>query len=29
MEAEQEKGITIKSSSVSMFYELDDQVLGE
>lgn len=28
MEAEQEKGITIKSSSVSMHYELDDQVLG-
>ncbi|CAF1682119.1 unnamed protein product [Adineta ricciae] len=29
LEAEQEKGITIKSSSVSMFYELDDQVLGK
>lgn len=29
LEAEQEKGITIKSSSVSMFYELDDQVLGD
>lgn len=28
LEAEQEKGITIKSSSVSMFYELDDQILG-
>jgi len=29
LEAEQEKGITIKSSSVSMFYELDDQILGK
>ncbi|CAF1141422.1 unnamed protein product [Adineta steineri] len=29
LETEQEKGITIKSSSVSMFYELDDQVLGD
>ena len=28
LEAEQEKGITIKASAVSMFYELDDQVLG-
>ncbi|CAF5049429.1 unnamed protein product, partial [Rotaria magnacalcarata] len=27
--AEQEKGITIKSSSVSMYYELDDQILGD
>lgn len=29
MELEKEKGITIKSSSVSMFFELDDQVLGK
>ncbi|CAF3178210.1 unnamed protein product [Rotaria socialis] len=29
LEAEQEKGITIKSSSVSMYYELDDQILGD
>ncbi|CAF2482486.1 unnamed protein product [Rotaria sp. Silwood2] len=29
LEAEKEKGITIKSSSVSMFYELDDQILGD
>ncbi|CAF4364127.1 unnamed protein product [Rotaria sordida] len=28
LEAEKEKGITIKSSAVSMFYELDDQILG-
>ncbi|CAF3888740.1 unnamed protein product [Rotaria sordida] len=28
-EAEKEKGITIKSSAVSMFYELDDQILGD
>jgi elongation factor 2 len=29
LEAEQEKGITIKSSSVSMYYELTDDILGE
>ncbi|CAF1157573.1 unnamed protein product [Rotaria sordida] len=29
LEAEKEKGITIKSSAVSMFYELDDQILGD
>lgn len=29
LEAEKEKGITIKSSSVSMFFEFDDQVLGK
>lgn len=28
LETEQLKGITIKSSAVSMFYELDDQILG-
>ena len=28
LEAEQQRGITIKSSSVSMFCELDDQILG-
>ena len=28
LEAEQEKGITIKASSVSMFFEMEEQVLG-